>query len=81
MKHDPFDAMYEPLLEFTSIFAFTYSVGPSSVVWTVKQTWTSSTFSTNESAWSAMVTGSQSRMWSGPKLVLKLTRVAPNFDI
>ena len=30
----------------------------------VKRTWTGSTFSTNESAWSAMVTGSQSRVWS-----------------
>jgi hypothetical protein len=32
----------------------------------VKRTWTSSAFSTNESAWSVMVTGSQSRVWSGP---------------
>ena len=34
----------------------------------VKRTWTGSDFSTNESAWSAMVTGSQSHVWSGPKL-------------
>ena len=31
----------------------------------VKQTWTSSAFSTNESAWSVMVTGSQSCVWGG----------------
>ena len=34
----------------------------------VKWTWTGSIFSTNESAWSVLVTGSQSRVWSGPKL-------------
>ena len=33
----------------------------------MKWTWTGSAFSTNESAWSAMVTGSQSRVWSGPE--------------
>ena len=33
----------------------------------VKRTWTGSTLSTNESAWSVMVTGSQSRVWNGPK--------------
>jgi hypothetical protein len=33
----------------------------------VEQTWTGSAFSTNESASSAMVTGSRSRVWSGPK--------------
>jgi hypothetical protein len=32
----------------------------------VKRTWTGSTFSTNESASSAQVTVSQSRVWSGP---------------
>ena len=33
----------------------------------VKQrTWTGSPFSTNESVWSVMVRGSQSRVWSGP---------------
>jgi hypothetical protein len=33
----------------------------------VKRTWTGSADSTNESAWSViMVTGSQSRVWSGP---------------
>ena len=34
----------------------------------VKWSWTGSAFSTNESAWSVMVTGSQSCMWSGPKI-------------
>ena len=48
--------------------AFTYSVGPSSVVW--KRTWTGSTFSTNESAWSTLVIGSQSRVWSGPYAIV-----------
>ena len=32
----------------------------------VKWSWTGSAFSTNENARSAMVTGSQSRVWSGP---------------
>ena len=32
----------------------------------VKQTWTGSAVSTNESAWCVMVTGPQSRVWSGP---------------
>jgi hypothetical protein len=39
-----------------------------SLMCSVKQTWTGSAFSTNESAQSAMVTGSQSRVQSGPKL-------------
>ena len=38
--------------------------------WSLKRglepTWTGSAFSTNESAWSETVTGSQSRVWSGP---------------
>jgi hypothetical protein len=34
----------------------------------VKWNWTGSAFSTNESAWSVVITGSQSRVWSGPKL-------------
>jgi hypothetical protein len=44
--------------------AFANSVSPSSA--SVKWTWTGSAFSTNESAWSVMVTGSQPRVWSGP---------------
>jgi hypothetical protein len=40
--------------------AFTYSVG--SFDRSVKRNWTGSTFSTNESAWSVLVTGSQSRV-------------------
>ena len=39
----------------------------------VKQTWTGPTFSTNESAWIVMVTGSQSHMWSGPLPVIYTT--------
>ena len=35
----------------------------------VKRTWTGSAFSTNESAWTVLVTGPQSRVWGGPKLV------------
>jgi hypothetical protein len=45
--------------------AFTYSIG--ALERSVKRTWTSSTFFTNESAWSMMVTGSQSHVWRGPK--------------
>ena len=45
--------------------AFTYILRWS-LERSVKRTWTGSAFSTNESAWSAMVTGSQSRVWSGP---------------
>ena len=37
----------------------------------VKRTWTGSAYSTNESAW-VLVTGSQSRVWSGPKLLQHL---------
>ena len=33
----------------------------------VKRAWTGSTFSTNESAWNVVVTGSPSRVWTGPK--------------
>jgi hypothetical protein len=53
-------------VDFTSIIlAFTY------ILWwslkhSGKRTWTGSAFSTNESAWSVMVTGYQSRVWSGP---------------
>ena len=43
---------------------FTYSRW--SLKRSVKQTWTGSAFSTNESAWSGMVTGSQFRVWSDP---------------
>ena len=38
------------------------------VKFSVTGTWTSSVFSTNESAWSGMLTGSQSHVWrNGPK--------------
>ena len=46
--------------------AFTYSVGPSSIVWSSKLG-LAPPFPPNESAWSVMVMGSQSRLWSGPK--------------
>ena len=65
MKHDPFDAMQESM----------YTLHPSCIhilrwspMRSVRRTWTGSPFSTNESAWSAMVTGTQSCVWSGPKL-------------
>ena len=45
--------------------AFTYSIGPSSVVWS--ELGAVMPFSTNEIAWSGMVMGSQSRVWSGPR--------------
>ena len=38
----------------------------------VKWTWTGSAFSTNESGWSVLVTGSQSRVWSGIRLHKKI---------
>ena len=49
--------------------AFTYSLCWRSLKRSVKyRTWTTgSAFSTNESAWSVMVTGSESHVWSGPK--------------
>ena len=36
----------------------------------VKRPWTMSVFSTNESAWSVRVMGSQSRVWSGPYKIM-----------
>ena len=48
-------------VNFSSI---SHSHTPWSLECSVKRTWTGSfTFSTNESAWSVMVTGSQSRVW------------------
>ena len=52
-------------VDFTIHLAFTYFICRS-LRRSVKQTWTSSAFSTNGSAWSVMVMGSQSRVWSGP---------------
>jgi hypothetical protein len=49
-------------VDFTSILH--YSHIPLVPRGSVKWTWN---FSTNESAWSVMVTGSQSHVWSGPK--------------
>ena len=46
----------------------TYYVGPSNVVW--NELGPAPPFLvTNESAWSVMVTGAQSRVWSGPNFV------------
>ena len=39
----------------------------------VKRTWTGSAFSTNESAWSVVVMGWQSHVWSGPKSATPLS--------
>jgi hypothetical protein len=47
--------------------AFTYLLRWSLKL-SVKWSWTGSAFSTNMSAWSVLVTGSQSRVWSEPKL-------------
>jgi hypothetical protein len=44
--------------------AFTCSIGPSSIVWS--ELGPAPPFSTNESAWSVMVTGTQSCVWIGP---------------
>ena len=41
----------------------------------VKWTWTGSAFATNGSAWSVVVTGSQSRVWSGPKVSTKFNKI------
>ena len=38
----------------------------------VNRTWTNSAFSINENAWSVMVTGSQSHVWSGIEQVQKM---------
>ena len=59
MKHDPIDAMYESTQNKhpSCIYILCWSLKHS-----VKRTWTNSTFSTNGSAWSVMVTGIQSRV-------------------
>jgi hypothetical protein len=54
--------------------AFTYILRWSLKI-SVKRTWTGSTFSTNKSAWSVLVTGTQSRVWSGPWKEIKLERL------
>ena len=54
--------------------AFTY-IPHRSLERSVKsRTRTGSAFSTNESAWSVMVTGCQSRVWSGPNAGVKPTK-------
>ena len=55
-------------VHFTSIVhSLTYSVTYSLKRSVKRRSWTGSTFSTNESAWSVMVTGSHTRVWSGPQ--------------
>ena len=58
--------------------AFTYTLRWS-LERSVKRTWTGSAFSTNESAWSVMVTGSQSRVRSGPNSPITLRSQCPFF--
>jgi hypothetical protein len=66
MKHDPIRCHVGSHVDFTSILhAHTLLVPPSSIMWSSEL----DTFSTNESAWSVMVTGSPSRVWSGLELV------------
>ena len=58
MKHDPFDSTHVPKVNGLYIhLAFTYPIGPSSR--SVRQTWTGSTFSTNNSTSNVMVTSPQ----------------------
>ena len=65
MKHDPFNAMYEFMedLHPSCIHILRWSLKRS-----VKWTWRGSAFSTNESAWSVLVLGPRSRVWSGPNI-------------
>ena len=49
-----------------------YSVGPSSVVWSELR---ALPFPTNEGAFSDLVTGPQSHVWSGPQLLFKWYRI------
>ena len=65
LKHDPLVAMQKSMytLHSSCIHILRWSLQHS-----VKQTWTASAFSTNGSAWSVMVAGSQSHVWSGPKV-------------
>ena len=71
VKHGPFWCHVGNHVDFTPscIHILRWSLKHSA-----KRTWTGSAFSTNESAWSVMVTGSQSRVWSGPG---KFPRMAP----
>ena len=61
MKHDPLMPCRNPCRLYIHI-AFTDSISPSSVV-----CWTGSTFSTKANARIAMVTGTQSCVWSRPE--------------
>jgi hypothetical protein len=53
-------------VDFHIHLAFTYILRWS-LNRSVKRTWTGSAFSTNEHAWSVMVMGFQSHVWSGPE--------------
>ena len=64
IKHDQFNFMYVYSRRLYIHIAFTIYVGPST---SMKWTWTSSAFSTNDSAWSVMVMGSHTHVWNGPK--------------
>ena len=66
MRHDPLMSCRNPCRLYIHLVVHKLH---SSLKHSVRQTWTSSAFSTNESAWSVMVTGSQSRVWSGPKTI------------
>ena len=63
MKHNPFEATYESTYHHVLHWSLNCSV---------KRTWTGFAFSTNESAWSAMVTGSLSPVGSG---------LSPNYNM
>ena len=65
MKHDPLLMPCRIPCRLCIHLAFTYSVGPSSVMWS--EIGPAPPFPTSESAWSVMVTGSQSRVGSGPE--------------
>ena len=62
-------------IDFTSTL---HCVGPPSVMWSALGA--GSAFSTNESAWSAMVTGLQSRMWSELRVQARKSQPSKSFD-
>ena len=66
VKHDPFGAMYKSM--WTTLHPSRIHILRWSLKCSVKRTWTGSAFSTKESAWGVMVTGSHSCVWSGPYL-------------
>ena len=74
MKHDPLDAMEESM--WTSHPSCIHIVLCWSLERSVKRTWTGSVSSTNESAWSVMVMGSHSCVWSGPDNITSFRPIA-----